>query len=164
MRGEARLWPKVLLQPLADSIANRSAGLPIHRFAVIGYSAVHDGFRGNGVGSPHLTKSVAAKLFRALLAIAAGLVKIASRQRARKTKPRRNRRGCRSRSPIRSVAAVHKLPARPPRRGNQLSDVAAAVAVNTGAADKVARSAVMPSAVMPSAVPATAMPAAPGGG
>jgi len=35
---------KVLLQPLAHGIANRSAGLAIELFAVVG-SAVHDGSR-----------------------------------------------------------------------------------------------------------------------
>jgi len=36
---------KVLLQPFANGIADRSAGLAIDLVAVVGDSAIHDGFR-----------------------------------------------------------------------------------------------------------------------
>jgi hypothetical protein len=46
MGWEARSFgTQALLQPFAHGVADRSAGLVIDLFAVIGDSAVHDGFR-----------------------------------------------------------------------------------------------------------------------
>jgi hypothetical protein len=43
--GRGRAGMQILLQPLADGIADRSAGLAIDLFALVGDSAVHDEFR-----------------------------------------------------------------------------------------------------------------------
>jgi hypothetical protein len=39
------LRAKALLQPFADSVADRAAGVTVDRFAIVGDSAVHDEFR-----------------------------------------------------------------------------------------------------------------------
>jgi hypothetical protein len=41
MRGQSRFGAKELLEPLAYGIANRTAGAPVHLFAVIGETAIH---------------------------------------------------------------------------------------------------------------------------
>jgi hypothetical protein len=43
--GRGRAGTQMLLQPLADGIADRSAGLAIDLFALVGDSAVHGEFR-----------------------------------------------------------------------------------------------------------------------
>jgi hypothetical protein len=43
--GQALGGTEVLLEPLAHGVANRSAGLVINRFAGVGDSAIHSGFR-----------------------------------------------------------------------------------------------------------------------
>lgn len=46
MRGHARrLWPKNLLETLANSVADRSAGLVIELFDVVCVWVFHDQFR-----------------------------------------------------------------------------------------------------------------------
>jgi hypothetical protein len=61
------LGTKVLLQPFAYGIANRSARLAIDWFAVVGGSTIHDAFRFASVFSItsrwHWTKSLPSKLF-----------------------------------------------------------------------------------------------------
>src|SRR5271154_2167638 len=44
-RWTQRLRPQALLQPLAHGITDRSAGLAVDCFWLVGDSAVHDGFR-----------------------------------------------------------------------------------------------------------------------
>jgi hypothetical protein len=76
-RGKQGVRTQVLLQPFAYGVADRSAGLAIELFAVVGDSTVHSEFRFIFVAiGGRKTKSPGCELFPAVGRLRAVLVKI----------------------------------------------------------------------------------------